>query len=159
MNTGASKRWQFKQWRFDGYMELIKKLSSDNKIGILIYGGPEEIDRNKKLKNNFPNVIDTGSDNSLREFFALLDLSDIIVTGDTLALHSSTALKKQTICLFGPTSSNEIEDYNRIIKVKPEMDCLVCYKQKCDFNPNCMDLISVDMVLSSIQKAISKLNN
>ncbi len=158
LNTGASKRWQYKQWRFDGYLELIKKLSSESKVGILIYGGPEETERNKKLKNNFSNVIDTGSSNTLREFFALLNLSDIIVTGDTLALHASTALKKQTICLFGPTSSNEIEDYNRIVKVAPDMECLVCYKQRCDFIPNCMDLITVDMVLSAIEKAKSNLN-
>lgn len=158
LNTGASRRWQYKQWRFDGYKELIENLSADNRTGILIYGGPEEIDRNRKLRNNFSNVIDTGSKNSLREFFALLNLSEIVVTGDTLALHVATALKKQTISLFGPTSSNEIEDYNRIIKVVPEMDCLVCYKQRCDFIPNCMDLITVEMVLSAIEKAKSKLN-
>ena len=158
LNTGASKRWQFKQWRFDGYLELIKKLTPNKNIGILIYGGPEEIERNQKLKNNFPNAIDTGSQNSLREFFALLGLSDIIVTGDTLALHAATALKKQTICLFGPTSNEEIEDYDRIIKIIPDMECLVCYKQRCDFVPNCMDLITVEMVLSAIEKASRKLN-
>jgi hypothetical protein len=31
-------------------------------------------------------------------------------------------------------------------KVVPKMDCLVCYKQRCDFVPNCMDLIGVDRV-------------
>ncbi len=143
---------------FDGYLELIKKLTPNKNIGILIYGGPEEIERNQKLKNNFPNAIDTGSQNSLREFFALLGLSDIIVTGDTLALHAATALKKQTICLFGPTSNEEIEDYDRIIKIIPDMECLVCYKQRCDFVPNCMDLITVEMVLSAIEKASRKLN-
>jgi hypothetical protein len=38
------------------------------------------------------------------------------------------------------------------------MECLVCYKQRCDFIPNCMDLISVEMVLSAIKKAQEKLN-
>jgi heptosyltransferase-2 len=93
----------------------------------------------------------------LREFFALTDLSDIMITGDTMALHAATALKKKVICFFGPTSSNEIEDYGRIKKITPDMDCLVCYKQDCDFVPNCMDLIFINMIHIIILKTIEEI--
>jgi heptosyltransferase-2 len=155
LNTGASTRWQLKQWRVEGYQELITKLSSKKEIGILLYGGPEEAGRNEQIKSLFPNVIDTGTSNSLREFFALLDLADIVITGDTLALHAATALKKNIICVFGPTSHNEIEDYGRIKKVIPEMDCLTCYKPVCDFVPNCMDLISSDDIYSEVIQLVN----
>ncbi|MGE5363785.1 MAG: glycosyltransferase family 9 protein [Bacteroidota bacterium] len=150
LNTGASRRWQLKKWRLDGFIELIDRLLQDSDTGILLYGGPEEEERNRIIREKFPCVIDTGAGNTLREFFALLDLSDIIVTGDTMALHAATALKKKIVCTFGPTSQNEIEDYGQIRKVAPDMECLVCYKPECDFVPNCMDLISVDMVYSAI---------
>lgn len=150
LNTGASKRWQFKQWRDEGFVELIEKLQKHPDTGILLYGGEEEKEKNNFLKSKFPNVIDTGSNNSLRQFFALMDLADIVLTGDTMALHVATALKKKVICYFGPTSANEIEDYGRMIKIQPEMDCLVCYKQQCDFIPNCMQLISADMIYNAI---------
>ncbi|OGU49694.1 MAG: hypothetical protein A2006_07015 [Ignavibacteria bacterium GWC2_35_8] len=156
LNTGASKRWQLKQWRFDGFKELISKLQKNKEVGILLFGGEDEEDRNSELKNLFPSLVDTGSKNSLRQFFALMDIPDIILTGDTLALHTATALKKKIICFFGPTSSAEIEDYGRIKKISPEMDCLVCYKPECDFNPNCMELISSDMIYEAI---ISEINN
>ena len=155
LNTGASMRWQLKQWRAEGYQELITKLNSQKDIGILLYGGPEEAGRNEQIKSLFPNVIDTGTSNSLREFFALLDLADIVITGDTLALHAATALKKNIICVFGPTSHNEIEDYGRIKKVIPEMDCLTCYKPVCDFVPNCMDLISSDDIYSEVIQLVN----
>ena len=157
INTGASLRWRFKQWRHEGYNELISILSKKSDTCILLYGGNEEKETNQNLKLKFPNVIDTGSDNSLREFFALTDLSDIMITGDTMALHAATALKKKVICFFGPTSSNEIEDYGRIKKITPDMDCLVCYKQDCDFVPNCMDLISTDMIYSIILETIEEI--
>lgn len=157
INTGASHRWRFKQWRHEGYKELISILNKRGDTCILLYGGNEEKEKNQSLKENFPNVIDTGSKNGLREFFALTDISDIMVTGDTMALHAATALKKKVICLFGPTSSNEIEDYSRIKKVNPNMDCLVCYKQDCDFVPNCMDLISTDMIYSIILETIEEI--
>ena len=150
LNTGASNRWQLKQWRDEGFIELIQKLKFHDDIGILLYGGKDERQKNHDLKNRFPNVIDTGCDNTLRQFFALMNLSDIVITGDTMALHVATALKKKVVCYFGPTSAHEIEDYGRIIKIQPLMDCLVCYKQQCDFNPNCMQLISSDMIYKAV---------
>jgi ADP-heptose:LPS heptosyltransferase len=157
INTGASRRWRFKQWRQEGYEELISILGKSEDTCILLYGGHEEQEANLTLGGRFPNVIDTGGSNSLREFFALTDLADIMITGDTMALHAATALKKKVICLFGPTSSKEIEDYGRIKKISPEMDCLVCYKQDCDFVPNCMDLISSDMIYRLMLESIGEL--
>lgn len=156
LNTGASPRWKLKQWHQHHLEALISSFSSDSETGILLYGGPDEKERNKRLREKFPFVIDTGTENTLRQFFALLDISDIILTGDTLGLHTAAALKKQVICLFGPTSSAEIEDYGRITKVFPEMECLVCYKPECDFKPNCMDLISPAHVESVLRVLISK---
>lgn len=154
LNTGASGRWQLKQWRYDGYSELINRLLAIDGMGVLLFGGPEEEERNRALKNDFPDVIDTGSSNSLRQFFALMSLPDVVVTGDTMALHAAAALGKKVVCLFGPTSYHEIEDYGRITKIYPDMECLVCYKQTCDFVPNCMDLISVDMVYDAVVKGL-----
>ena len=157
INTGASHRWRLKQWRSEGFMDLISVLNKRNNIAILLYGGKDEEENNLLLKSKFSNVIDTGSNNTLREFFSLVDVCDILITGDTMALHAATALNKKVVCLFGPTSSNEIEDYGRIKKVIPDMSCLVCYKQDCDFVPNCMDLISNEMVISKIDECIDEL--
>ncbi len=157
INAGASDRWQYKKWRLNGYEELITRLIDDYNCAVLLYGSKDEIEINGKLNSISQRVIDTGSDNSLRQFAALISLSDIFVTGDTLGLHIATALKKKILCLFGPTSHNEIEDYGLITKIVPDMDCLVCYKNVCDFKPNCMDNITVDMVYNKISQSISNL--
>ncbi|HEX7357762.1 MAG TPA: glycosyltransferase family 9 protein [Ignavibacteriaceae bacterium] len=157
LNTGAGTRWQYKQWYLHGYSELIEKFDVDKEIGILLYGGPGEVERNEILKNKFPNVIDTGTDNTLRQFFSLLDLCDVLVTSDTMALHAATALKKKIVCLFGPTSYAEIEDYGRVNKIIPDLDCLVCYKPKCDFEITCMGSITSDMVYEKVMSLISQI--
>ncbi len=155
LNTGAGSRWQYKQWGVQQYVQLIRMIKTfSNDIGILLYGGEDEKERNTYLANQFPFVIDTGTENSLRQFFALVELTDIFITGDTLGLHAATALRKKILCLFGPTSSHEIEDYGRITKITPQMDCLVCYKMKCDFSPTCMDLISVEMVFEKLKEVM-----
>lgn len=158
INAGASNRWQFKKWHIKGYTELIERLLDEYNCAILLYGSKEEIEINGKLNSISQKVFDTGFDNTLREFAALISLSDIFVTGDTLGLHMATALKKKVVCIFGPTSYNEIEDYGRISKLKADMDCLVCYKNTCDFVPNCMDNITADMVYNKISELINTKN-
>ena len=147
LNTGAGGRWPLKQWREGGYVELIRRLSVDQNVRFLLLGGPSEEQRNERLKSaSAVHLFDPGCQNPVRHFGALLDRCDVVVTGDTLAMHLALALKKRSVVLFGPTSAAEIELYGLGEKVVPDMACLSCYKTACDFVPNCMDLISVDMV-------------
>jgi ADP-heptose:LPS heptosyltransferase len=159
LNTGASGRWQFKQWTLEGFSELIEIIVEKTDATVLLYGGPGEKERNERLSGiNKNRVVNTGCGNSLREFFALITLSDIFVTGDTLALHAAAALKKKIIAFFGPTSAAEIDSYGGLItKVQSDLDCLVCYKAKCDFNPNCMNSITPERVFGLLKNEMAKL--
>jgi heptosyltransferase-2 len=156
LNTGAGGRWPLKQWREDGYLDLIQRLSLNQQdVRFLLLGGPSEEKRNERLKaKSAVRLFDPGCQNPVRHFAALLDRCDIVVSGDTLAMHLSLALKKRTVVLFGPTSAAEIELYGLGEKVVPDMTCLSCYKTSCDFVPNCMDLISVDMVERAVSRQI-----
>jgi ADP-heptose:LPS heptosyltransferase len=156
LNTGAGGRWPLKQWREDGYLELVTRLSRAHDVQILLLGGPAERERNERLKAASPvRLIDPGCDNPVRHFAALLSHAHVVVTGDTLAMHLALALGKRTVVLFGPTSAAEIELYNLGEKVVPDMGCLSCYKTSCDFVPNCMDLISTDMVEGAVVRQLA----
>ena len=155
LNTGAGGRWPLKQWREDGYVELIRRLSVNQDVRFLLLGGPSEEQRNERLKSaSAVRLFDPGCQNPVRHFGALLDRCDVVVTGDTLAMHLALALKKRSVVLFGPTSAAEIELYGLGEKVVPDMACLSCYKTACDFSPNCMDLISVDMVEGAVLRQL-----
>ncbi len=158
-NTGAGRRWENKKWTVDGYLALAKMLIKKiDGCKILIYGGQEEEERNNYLKRMLPELIDTGCNNSLREFAALVDLSDILVTGDTLAMHIAIALKKKVIVLFGPTSHSEIELYGRGRKIFPNLDCICCYRTNCNFSPNCMESITPTQVFEAIISCLDSLD-
>lgn len=151
LNTGAGHRWQLKQWREDGYLELIERLATRCSAQFVLLGGPEERERNKRLisKSRVP-LIDSGCDNPVRHFAAIIAACSLVVAGDTLAMHLSLALARPTIALFGPTSAAEIEMYGLGEKITPQMSCLACYKAACGFLPNCMDLITTEMVETAI---------
>ena len=156
MNTGASPRWQFKQWTLEGFESLIRTVLARTNWTILLYGGPHEVERNRHLSSIDPKrIINTGTDNSLRQFFALVTLSNVFLTGDTLALHVATALGKKVVAYFGPTSAAEIDAYEKqVVKVQADLDCLVCYKTRCDFNPNCMNSLTSEHMFSMLESAI-----
>lgn len=155
LNTGAGERWQLKQWRLDGYQELIQRLHEEAKVQILLLGGKAERDRHEWLKRHAQApVFDSGNDNDLRHFAALTAQCDVVVTGDTLAMHLGLATGRRVVVLFGPTSAAEIELYGLGEKVVPNMECLVCYKPTCNFVSTCMDQISVDMVAQAVKRQL-----
>jgi len=162
LNTGAGGRWRWKKWTQQSYVGLIQAITATYpEARILLYGGPDERDRNAALSELAPGkLVDTGVDNSLREFGALVSLCDIMVTGDTMALHVATALTKRVVALFGPTSADEIEMYGRGAKVTPsDMPCLGCYLSDCDVSPACMERISVSQVMSALIAQIHGLSD
>jgi heptosyltransferase-2 len=156
LNTGAGRRWQLKQWREDGYLKLVERLARRYSAQFVLLGGPEEHERHQRLvaQSRVP-LIDSGCDNPVRHFAAMVAACTLVVAGDTLAMHLALALGRRTVVLFGPTSAPEIEMYGLGEKVVPNMDCLACYKPTCDFIPNCMDLISTDMVEAAVDRQLS----
>lgn len=155
LNTGAGGRWKFKKWTVEGFSRLIEMISENiPRATILLYGGPEEKERNIYLGGKYPYVIDTGCENALRDFISLMDICDILVTGDTMAIHIAVALKKKVVALFGPTSPAEIALYGCGKKVYADIECLCCYRQTCDVNPNCMEQITPEMVFNAIKGLI-----
>jgi len=155
LNTGAGGRWPLKQWREEGYVDLISRVARRENVQFLLLGGPAEQERNDRLKlaSSVP-LLDPGCDNSVRHFASLLSHCSVVVTGDTLAMHLALALRKRAVVLFGPTSAAEIELYGLGEKVVPDMTCLSCYKTACDFVPNCMDLITTSMVEGALMRQL-----
>jgi len=160
MNTGASPRWEQKKWTLEGYQELIGRIMNETSYTVILYGGKHERERNRELAGiDRKRVIDANTEKSLRDFFSLLSLSDVIITGDTLALHAATALKKRVIAIFGPTSAAEIETYGRVRKVQSEtVECRCYYRPVCTEEINCMNTIPAEKIFNLVKEEVGKLS-
>jgi len=155
LNVGVGTKWPSKGWPIKRWQEVIEKLGG-GEYNLLLLGGPEEVGSIKQLKHKYESVIDTGCDNSLTEFAAIVDLCDLIITADTLALHFATALDKKIVALFGPTSINEIELYGKGIKLFSTEDCKCFYRKYCRENVSCMEKISSSMVIDAVTSLLRK---
>jgi heptosyltransferase-2 len=154
INPGAGKRWNLKKWTIDGFIETAKHFSKKGYIILLLGGKQDEKEIDAIFKKNIPNVISTGTNNTIADFFAKINLCNAVLCGDTMALHAALGLKKNVVALFGPTSINEIEIYSRGIKIQGKKDCVTCYKQECYLENNCMKTIKSREVINAIEKYI-----
>jgi len=157
--TGAGGRWPLKQWREEGFAELIEQLIAcyAERVQVVLLGGPEEKQKNARLKQHFGDaVIDTGCDNPVRQFAGLVRGCDVVLTGDSLAMHLALAQQRRTVVLFGPTSYHEIELFGLGEKIFPNMDCLGCYLTACDKKPNCMQEIKTATVFAAVAAQLKR---
>jgi heptosyltransferase-2 len=158
IHTGGGGRWALKQWLEESFIELIGQLRralGDSAV-ILLLGGPQEREQNQRIFSKVEGpVIDVGCDNSVRHLAALIRSCSVVISGDSLPMHIALAMGRRVVVLFGPTSHSEIELFGLGEKVIPDMDCLVCYKQVCDFKPNCMESITVNMVKQAVLRQLS----
>ena len=156
INPGAGGRWKLKRWTTRGYIYLINALHAAG-CNVVLLGGPEEHALIALLMNRCRGkAVNAGTDNTLPDFFALLNLCDVVVCGDTMALHAALGLKKRVLAIVGPTSSAELEMYGQGLKVVPAMPCVCCYKPLCDKKPTCMDALSPMMVLRALQELMKE---
>ncbi len=157
LNTGASLRWPRKRWPKESYRDLILRLRGETDWRVLLLGGASERETNHWLNAmSYGWAVDPGGDHSLREYFALVDLCDVVVTGDTLGLHAALGLGKKVVALFGPTSSWEIDLYGSGVAIVPELDCVCCYRGDCGKTPGCMDLIEPVEVHEALEGLLAR---
>ncbi|MFH1739693.1 MAG: glycosyltransferase family 9 protein [bacterium] len=155
LNIGAGGRWRKKAWTVEGFAALAERIRWGLNATVLLLYGPDDLDRAAAIRSGSGPTIDTGGDNTLPEFAAIMNLCSVVVTGDTLGLHLALGLGKRVVVLVGPTSAAELELYGQGAILQGAVDCLGCYLPDCDRDPDCMQSISIDEVLAAIQKQLS----
>ena len=152
INTGAGGRWQDKRLSIKETAELIDKLNNQVKnCKLILFGGPEEKERNQNIKKLIKSkIIDAGCNNSLMAFASLVNLCNVLVTSDSLALHIATALKKKIVVFFYPTSSSEIELFSRGIKIIGRGKSYCSYQPKCTYPPEW----DIDKIVKAVKKLV-----
>ncbi|MEK6936786.1 MAG: glycosyltransferase family 9 protein [Nanoarchaeota archaeon] len=150
INTGAGVRWPLKSLPIDKTIELIQKLYKELNAKIILLGGPDQIERNNKIltEARVP-LINAGCGNYIFELASLISICDTVVTSDSLGLHISLALKRNTITFFGQTAPQEIEMYTQGLKIFTPSDCVGCYSSYDGRIPSCIDGVYVKDLLNA----------
>ena len=157
LNTGAGDVFATKKWTEEGYVRLANRLTEELGARVLLLGGPAEAERNASIAAaaRYP-LIDTGTKNPIRKFAGIVGNCDLMVTGDTLALHIAIGLKVPVVVILGPTCHQEIELYGRGSKIVSDFECSPCYLSVCPKEITCMDATPADLVFDAVAKLLPR---
>ena len=152
-NTGCSQLYPNKKMTLDQHVVLINELSADPRLRLLLLGGPEDTERNEELVRRVGDrVLSTPTTEGVRRGLCYINLCDIVVSGDSFGMHASIGLKKHMIVWFGPTCPQEIDLFDRGIKLIPEgLECAPCWKRECPYNLECIQLIDLDAFVAGVK--------
>jgi len=89
---------------------------------------------------------------TLLEYMKDIDEADILICGDTLAMHLGIYLRKKVIALFLCTSPWEIYDYGRVVKIVNPFLKEAFYRR--DYDEKLVKGITVDMVFEAFLKIV-----
>jgi ADP-heptose:LPS heptosyltransferase len=155
LNTGTSAVWTTRIWHEEKWKNLTLALQTRG-YRVLLLGGPLEDEKNRRL------AAETGAEYRgvvpFRQFFTLVDGTDLVVTAVTMALHVAIALKRPVILFNNIFNRHEFHLYGRGEILEPGLPCHGCYKPRFDAKcpvTDCMDLVSVDRVLAAIETQLA----
>ena len=159
INVGSGTRWPKKMLDVEQIYSYIEQLRKRIDVDVLLVGGAAEREKAcavGRLCNVDHRVSIALTETSIVEFIAILAEVDVLLCGDTLALHVATAIGLPTVAVFGPTSSSEIADFNGLVKKiwTDTLDCLACYGD-CAKQRNCMSLIDVVRLVDLTEMQLS----
>lgn len=157
INAGAGRVFANKAWRREGYGALIRELAArEPQARFILLGGADERELMQWLAATASGapVIHPGCDHALGTFAALVRRCDVVVSGDTLAMHLAVAQRRRVVAIFGPTCEQEIDLFSLGEKVLTPIDCAPCYLRRCDKSPNCQDLNRDAVVLEAVARQL-----
>lgn len=157
LNTGCAATIPAKKLSVDGHVKLLVELAlrsgeSARGPGIacayVLLGGKEDSLRNQaiaaKARSVGIDVIESATDQGLRDGMTSVAACDVVVTGDSLGMHMALAFAKPVVAWFGPTCAHEIDlydDENGGGAVMTKAPCAPCWKRACDKAVMCYDQV------------------
>ena len=156
LNTGAGTRFAGKRLPAESYRELGERLYRQLKRPVLLLGGQDELERNAWIeKTASVPLIHTGS-HPIAFFAGLVSACDLVVAGDTTAMHIAIAMKVPVLTYFASTCAAEIELYGRGDKIVSTISCAPCYKKICPIDEKCMKEMDLDVFLERAEKLLKR---
>jgi ADP-heptose:LPS heptosyltransferase len=147
INTGSGTRFAGKRLPVESYKKLAEKLGNELGATVFLLGGQDEIERNAWIeKNARAPLVNTGS-HPIPVFAGIVKACDLVITGDTTALHVAIAVRTPVLAYFASTCAQEIELYGRGRKVVSAIECAPCYKKFCPIDEQCMKDMDVDLLV------------
>ncbi len=152
--------WPYKEWGDEKYAALIKKLTGDFDIDIIITGIFAEKDRAEKIAQKAGNrAFNLAGKTSLGVLPAVLKSCFLFMGGDSAGIHIASAVGTPTISIFGPSAASSwAPQGKKHIVITKDFDCIPCREKGCNgsLKSRCLEELGVDEVVDIVAGRIEE---
>lgn len=159
-NTGCSTLFPYKKLTVKDAIIMVSAWRQNFPDAfVFLLGGPQDTQRHIEIKQAFaedPKVFNTPTTHGLREGLLWESVSDVVFSGCSLGMHISIALQKPTIAWFGLSCAQEVDLYDKGVKIQADVTCSPCWKKSCDQLIKCYEKVPVDKVMAATKTLLSQ---
>jgi predicted lipopolysaccharide heptosyltransferase III len=153
--------WQYKEWGTDKYIELLRHITSQYGLPVVITGSPEERARASVLAAaSGSQVFNLAGKTSIGLFAAVLKSCGLFIGVDSAGMHISAAVGTPTVSIFGPSSAASWAPRGHLHKVvRGNLPCVPCRQKGCmgTEQSRCLDMLSIGDVMYAVETQIEEL--
>jgi heptosyltransferase-2 len=151
-NTGCSELYPNKKLTIEQHVALIERLSSVPGIRLVLLGGPEDTVRNAEIERRAgKKVLNTPTTDGVRRGLCYINVTDLVISGDSFGMHASISLGKHVLVWFGLSTWTEIDLFDRGTKFIPEgLFCAPCWKRACPYGLECISMVNLDGIVRHV---------
>jgi heptosyltransferase-3 len=150
-------RWQYKEWSYNKWVEIIDWLWEDYGMTVLILGSAVEKERSEHIVNKcHGRVYNLTGKTTLGELGGILRYSYLHVGVDSAAPHVAAAVGTPTITIYGPSDWRDWAPRGQEhYVVTPDDPCVPCQQKGCNNSgkSKCLEQLDVAKVKKIIQKS------
>lgn len=150
--------WPTKHWYGNRFRQVAERLIAGG-TQVVFTGGPQDAFAIDEIKADVvAGNVNLAGKTSLKTLAALYERAKLLLTTDTGPMHVASAVGTPVVALFGPTAPWRTGPYgDRHHVLRTGIPCSPCLKRQCEFGTTaCMDGISVEAVLETINKVLGK---
>jgi ADP-heptose:LPS heptosyltransferase len=167
MHIGTSENFSLRRWPVQRFSELANRLIDAYQTKIIFTGLSSERQLINEAKQYIENkdksyIIDTGGQLTFKQFVSIIQMSDLVISGDTSAVHIASYFLVPVIGLYGPNTPILYGPWNQNSMYFYEnltcSPCITNYNAKINKcrNPEgigiCMQKITVNEVFRAIEE-------
>lgn len=154
-NTGSSPAFPLKALDRTLQAEAIELISNSIGESVLLLGGPEDTERNNWLHQKTGEASELSpTTEGVLVGAQHIDRCQVIFSGDSLGMHLAIARKKYVVAWFGLSCPQEIDLYDRGIRLRSDVGCAPCWQKSCTQTTKCNTKVSLDWIHSAVLDAL-----
>ncbi len=154
-NTGCGPTWPYKKLGLETTTEAIRRIVAKTDEPVLLLGGPEDDRDHAELASLLGDFVErTPLKRGLKYGASEINRCDVVVSGDSLGMHMAIALEKHVVAWFGVTCPQEIDLYDRGLKVLADVGCAPCWKATCSQVTPCRDKVEPEWISDAVLECL-----